>query len=70
VAHGAVLIGCVVPFTLVVIKSTNAQLLIDGRNGTSADTRALFEKWGKLHAVRTALSVVASVIFVARLVSC
>jgi uncharacterized membrane protein len=61
---GAVLIGSVVPFTLVVIKRTNDQLLAPGRDLGSSDTRALLEKWGKLHAVRSLLSFVASVLFV------
>jgi len=61
---GAVLIGSVVPFTLVVIKRTNDQLLTPGRDLASSDTRALLEKWGKLHAVRSLLSFLASIIFV------
>ncbi|WP_175108219.1 DUF1772 domain-containing protein [Pararobbsia alpina] len=43
----------VVPFTLIVIKPTNAQLLTHGRDLASAETRALLEKWGRLHAVRS-----------------
>jgi uncharacterized membrane protein len=61
---GAVLIGSVVPFTLVVIKRTNDQLLAPGRDLGSSDTRALLENWGKLHAMRSLLSFVASVLFV------
>jgi hypothetical protein len=65
---GAVLIGSVVPFTLIVIKRTNDQLLAPGRDLGSSDTRALLEKWGKLHAVRSLLSFVASVLFVCLIV--
>jgi hypothetical protein len=65
---GAVLIGSVVPFTLLVIKRTNDQLLAPGRDLGSSDTRALLEKWGKLHAVRSLLSFVASVLFVCLIV--
>jgi hypothetical protein len=59
----AALIGLVVPFTLVVIKPTNDQLLAPERDLASADTRALLERWGLLHAVRSALSVAASVLY-------
>jgi hypothetical protein len=34
---GGLLIGCVVPFTLTIIRPTNAQLLADGRDLTSAE---------------------------------
>jgi uncharacterized membrane protein len=61
---GALLIGSVVPFTLIVIKRTNDQLLAPGRDPGSTDTRALLEKWGRLHAVRSLLSFVASILFV------
>ena len=55
----AILIGAVVPFTLVVIKPTNDQLLAPGRDLASADTRTLLERWGRLHAVRSLLSILA-----------
>ena len=42
---------------------TNHKLLAPGRDLTSAETRELLEKWGKLHAVRTGLSLVASVVY-------
>jgi uncharacterized membrane protein len=64
---GAVLIGLVVPVTFIAIMPTNNQLLAPGRDLASRDTRALLEKWGKLHAVRTALSLLASVIYVIEL---
>ena len=59
----ALLIGAVVPFTFVVIMPTNHKLLEPGRDLTSAETRTLLEKWGKLHAVRTVLSLAASVVY-------
>ncbi len=65
---GALLIGLVVPFTLLVIAPTNRRLLEPGRDLTSKETRALLEKWGKLHAVRSILSLLASVIYVGLLV--
>jgi len=57
----AVLIGLVVPFTLLGIMPTNRSLLLHGRDLGSPDTRALLERWGRLHAVRTALSLVATI---------
>ncbi|MGH9882189.1 MAG: DUF1772 domain-containing protein [Pyrinomonadaceae bacterium] len=59
----ALLIGAVVPFTFVVVMPTNHKLLEPSRDLASADTRELLEKWGKLHAVRTILSLMASLIY-------
>lgn len=59
----AVLIGVVVPFTLIGIMPTNHRLLEAGRDLDSAETRMLLERWGNLHAVRTTLSVAASVLY-------
>ena len=60
----AVLIGLVVPFTLLVIMPTNHALLTPGRDLGSTETRALLERWGRLHAVRTALSLLAALLYV------
>jgi uncharacterized membrane protein len=59
----ALLIGMVVPFTFVVVMPTNRQLLDPSRDLTSAETRSLLEKWNVLHAVRTALSLTASILY-------
>ena len=64
---GAVLIGLVVPFTFLAIMPTNNQLLAAGRDLASAETRTLLEKWNRLHAVRSALSLLASIIFLSSL---
>jgi uncharacterized membrane protein len=58
----ALLIGAVVPFTFVAIMPTNKALLALGRDPSSQETRTLFVKWGRLHAVRTILSIVATVL--------
>jgi Domain of unknown function (DUF1772) len=63
-----VLIGAVVPFTLLVIMPTNHDLLAPGRDLASAATRALLVRWGRLHAVRTMLSLVAYVLMLWNLV--
>jgi uncharacterized membrane protein len=64
---GAVAIGLVVPFTFVAIMPTNHRLLAPGRDLASSETRELLEKWGKLHGVRSALSLLASALYVALL---
>lgn len=61
---GALLLGAVVPFTFIVIMPTNHTLLEPGRDLSSSETRALLEKWGQLHAVRSVLSLLASVVFI------
>lgn len=59
----AVLIGAVVPFTLIGIMPTNHKLLEPGRDLNSSETRTLLERWGNLHAVRTMLSLAATVMY-------
>jgi hypothetical protein len=65
---GALFIGSVVPFTLIAIMPTNHRLLEPGRDLGSSETRALLQKWAHLHAVRSVLSLAASVIYVGLLV--
>jgi hypothetical protein len=64
----ALFILAVVPVTFIVIFPINKQLLAPGRDPGSPETRKLLIKWGQLHAIRSALSLVASVIFVWQLV--
>jgi len=63
-ALAAALIFAVIPFTIVVIFPTNTRLLEPGRDRRSAETRQLLESWGRLHAVRSALSLVAAIVFI------
>ena len=58
----AIIIGVVVPFTFLGIMPTNKKLLASGRDRASPETRMLLEKWGLLHGVRSALSLVATVL--------
>ena len=51
------------PWTLLVIKPTNDTLLATEPEKAGPSTRALVVKWGALHAVRTALGVLATVAF-------
>ena len=61
--YGALLIFSVIPFTAIVVLPTNKKLLAPSRDLGSAETRTLLEAWGRLHAVRSAVSVAASVLF-------
>jgi len=63
-AIAALLIGAVVPFTVIGIMPTNRALLAPGRDLGAAETRTLLEHWAKLHAVRTVLSVAATILYV------
>ena len=59
----ALLVGSVVPFTLIVIMETNNRLLAPGRDLSSTETRELLVRWGQLHGVRTVLSLAGTVIY-------
>jgi hypothetical protein len=59
----AVLIGAVVPFTFVGIMPTNHRLLSPSLDLSSDEARALLVRWGKLHAVRTVLGLVAAGVY-------
>ncbi len=61
---GGLLILAVVPFTLIVIKPINDRLLAPDRDLASAETRQLLEQWGRLHAVRSAMGLAASLVYV------
>jgi hypothetical protein len=61
---GGIVIGVVVPFTLLVILPTNKRLLdpaLDRRSQLAGD---LLARWARLHAARSVLSVGAFVLFV------
>lgn len=58
----ALFIGAVVPITFLVIMPTNRQLLAPGRELDSLETRVLLDRWGRLHAIRSAASAVAAVL--------
>lgn len=56
------LLGSVVPFTLIVMWPTNKQLEDPGLDTTGEIARSLLVRWGRLHAVRSGLSLVALVL--------
>ena len=65
---GAVLIFAVIPFTFIVILPTNKKLLDPALDRSSEVTHQLLQDWGKLHAVRSILALVASVIFLSSII--
>ena len=72
--HAGFLIGAVAiiapwPWTLLVIKPVNDQLLATAPEQAGAASRALIVKWGALHAVRTALGAIATAAFLWALVT-
>jgi len=66
-AVAAILLGAVVPFTLVVILPTNNRLLDPSLNREGTRAAELLVRWGRLHAVRSVLSSIAFVVFLMRL---
>ncbi len=60
---GGVLLGALVPFTLIVIMPTNRRLLDPRLDGSSGEARELLVRWGRLHAVRTVVGVAVFVAF-------
>ena len=58
-----VLLGSVIPFTLIVILPTNKRLLSPTLDRRSAEAERLLTRWGKLYAVRSVLSGLALLLF-------
>jgi hypothetical protein len=62
------LIGAVVllanwPYTIFVIMPTNRRLMNTPKEAATAETRRMLARWGALHAGRSALGLVATLIF-------
>jgi len=62
---GGIFLAAVIPFTLLVIFPTNKQLLDPSLNKDSQLAGQLLTRWGRLHAVRSVLSFIAFVVFLA-----
>ena len=58
-----VLLGSVIPFTLIVILPTNKPLLNPTLDKRSIESERLLARWGRLHAVRSLLSGIALLLF-------
>jgi uncharacterized membrane protein len=56
---GSLLIVAPIPFTLIFILPTNKKLLDPSLDRSSDEARQLLTRWGRLHAVRTVLSLIA-----------
>ena len=64
---GGILLGLVIPFTLIVILPTNRKLLSANLDKESAEARQLLDRWNGLHAVRSFLSFSSFLVFLAAL---
>jgi anthrone oxygenase-like protein len=67
VAAAAVLLGLVVPLTLLVIFPTNKQLLDPSLDPRSGQAPVLLARWNRLHAIRSAFSSLAFALFLMRM---
>ena len=56
------LLGAMIPFTLIVILPTNKRLLALELDPQQSEAAALLARWGRLHAVRTVAGAVAFLI--------
>ncbi|MDQ4142067.1 MAG: DUF1772 domain-containing protein [Bacteroidota bacterium] len=65
---GGILIVLVIPFTAIAILPTNKQLLDPSLDKNSEKAYRLLNHWGKLHAVRSVLSLSAVIIFLYSLI--
>lgn len=64
---GAALILANWPYTMFVVMPTNRALTATSAADADAGTRRLIKRWGWLHAVRSALGIAATVVFLAAL---
>ena len=60
---GAIVIISAWPYTLLAIKPTNDELLAIDPTNAGPRVRMLIEKWGRLHAGRTAIGVLTMILF-------
>jgi len=60
---GGLLLGAVIPFTILVILPTNKRLLDPSLDKDSQLAGQLLRRWAKLHAVRSGMSLASFLIF-------
>ncbi len=65
---GGIVFVAVIPFTLIFILPTNKKLEDSSLDKNSELALELLKRWGKLHAVRSLLSLIAFLIFIILLV--
>ena len=53
------------PYTMLIIMPTNNKLNATPQAEAGPQSRAMIEKWGSLHAVRTVLGTLATLAFLA-----
>jgi hypothetical protein len=58
-----ILLGLVIPFTLLIILPTNRRLLSPALAKDSPEAAQLLDRWGKLHAVRSVLGFSSFLVF-------
>src|SRR5262249_18922120 len=65
---GALVLVANWPYTVFVIMPTNTKLMTTDPASAGSDSRRLVQQWASLHAVRTALGLAATLIFIIALV--
>src|SRR5262249_6893673 len=68
IAINAILLGLVVPITLVLIRPINNRLLHPGLDAAGAQAAQLLVRWNRLHGIRTVLGGLAFVLMLFRMV--
>src|SRR5215470_10929887 len=65
---GGIVLGSVIPFTVIVILPTNKRLLSPTLDKRSVEAERLLARWGRLHSVRSVLSGASLLLFLYLLV--
>jgi len=65
---GGILIVLVIPFTIIAILPTNKKLIDSSLDMDSEYAKNLLTRWGRLHAVRSILSLLSFIIFLCALI--
>jgi uncharacterized membrane protein len=59
VLFAGLLLGSLIPYTLLVILPTNKKLLDPSLDARSPEAAALLARWGRLHSIRTIVGLLA-----------